>query len=194
MRALPGRPVPAPSKGVRPRPLDILLIEDTPADADRTVRALRIGGVRCRVRIAENGDEALQVLRRKRPARQPDLILLDWYLPKKDGREVLEEIKGDPKLRPIPIVILSVSDHECDISAAYDRHANSFVTKPADLDHFARAMKFIEIFWKGKRSGRRAAKAPAAPSSPERSQRKRHREAETHTSQPRPAARRKKSG
>jgi CheY-like chemotaxis protein len=129
--------------------LEILLIEDTPADADRTVRALRQAEVRCRVRVAESGEEALRLLHRPRRSRRPDLILLDWYLPKKDGREVLEEIKGDPELCPIPIVILSVSDHEGDISAAYDRYANSFVTKPADLDQFAQVMKFVAVFWTG---------------------------------------------
>jgi CheY-like chemotaxis protein len=132
------------------RPVEILLIEDDPTDAQRTVRALRQGRVRCRVKVVEDGEKALLLLRQAPPFR-PDLILLDWYLPKKDGREVLNEIKSDPQLRLVPIVVLTISDQQEDIAAAYNGHANSFVTKPADLDQLARAMKLIEIFWKGHR-------------------------------------------
>jgi len=130
------------------RPVQILLIEDTPADAQRTIRALRKGLVHCRVTVAEDGDEALHLLRQE--AFRPDLILLDWYLPKKDGSAVLRDIKGDPNLRQVPIVVLTMSDRQEDVAAAYNGHANSFVTKPGDLEQFARAMKLIEVFWKGR--------------------------------------------
>jgi CheY-like chemotaxis protein len=140
--------------------VEILLIEDDPADAERTVRALRRGRVRCRVTVAEDGEQALLLLRQQLPVR-PDLILLDWYLPKKDGREVLDEIKSDPELRQVPIVVLTMSDRQEDVAEAYNGHANSFVTKPADLDQFARAMKLIEVFWKG-----RAPKKPRPATAP----------------------------
>ena len=129
--------------------VEILLIEDDPADAERTVRALRRGRVRCRVTVAEDGEQALLLLRQRSPVR-PDLILLDWYLPKKDGREVLDEIKSDPELRQVPIIVLTMSDRQEDVAEAYNGHANSFVTKPADLDQFARAMRLIGVFWKGR--------------------------------------------
>ncbi len=127
---------------------EILLIEDNPDDARRTVRALRKALLRCRVRVVEDGDQAMHMLRK--PGFRPDLILLDWYLPRKGGREVLDEIKSDPALRPVPIVVLTISDRQEDVAAAYDRHANSFVTKPVNEEQFGRAMKLIEMFWKGR--------------------------------------------
>jgi two-component system, chemotaxis family, response regulator Rcp1 len=129
-------------------PAEILLIEDTPDDARRTVRALRKGRVRCRVRVVEDGEQAMHLLRQ--PGFRPDLILLDWYLPRKGGREVLDEIKSDPALRQVPIVVLTISDRQEDVAAAYDSHANSFVTKPVDAEQFSRAMKLIEMFWKAR--------------------------------------------
>jgi two-component system, chemotaxis family, response regulator Rcp1 len=138
------------------RAVEILLIEDSPDDARRTVRALRKGLAHCRVMVVEDGEQALDMLRQ--PAFRPDLILLDWYLPKKCGREVLHEIKSDPQLRQVPIVVLTMSDRQEDVAAAYDGHANSFVTKPVDSEQFGRAMKLIEIFWKG-----RTARPPAVP-------------------------------
>src|SRR5215471_12781740 len=89
------------------RPVEILLIEDTQADARRTIRALRKGAVRCRVTVAENGEQALILLRES--GFRPDLILLDWYLPRIGGREILDEIKNDPELRGVPVVVLTVS-------------------------------------------------------------------------------------
>ena len=135
------------TKAGEDRPVEILLIEDTPIDAERTVSALRKGQVRCRVRVVEDGEQSLLLLRE--PAYRPDVILLDWYLPKKDGREVLNEIKSDPQLRQVPIVVLTISDRQEDVAAAYNGHANSFVTKPVNLEQFARAMRLIKVFWQG---------------------------------------------
>jgi two-component system response regulator len=135
----------------RLRPIEILLIEDTPDEAERTVRALRKGRIRSRITVVEDGEQALDLLRSK-PGFRPDVILLDWYLPKKDGREVLNDIKSDPAFRHVPIVVLTISDRQEDVAAAYDGHANSFVTKPPNLDQFARALKLIEVFWKDRPS------------------------------------------
>lgn len=132
------------------RPVEILLVEDAPIEARRTLRALRKALVRCRVTVVEDGEQALRLLHQ--PAFRPDLILLDWYLPKKDGCEVLAEIKNDPQLRRVPIVVLTISDRQEDIAAAYNGHANSFVTKPVNPEQFARTMKLIEVFWKGRGS------------------------------------------
>jgi CheY-like chemotaxis protein len=137
----------------RHRAIEILLIEDTPDEAKRTVNALRKGRIRCRITVVEDGEQALELLRGARgtqPGFRPDVILLDWYLPKKDGREVLNDIKSDPAFRHVPIVVLTMSDRQEDVAAAYDGHANSFVTKPANMDQFARALKLIEVFWKGR--------------------------------------------
>lgn len=136
-------------RSVHQRPIEILLIEDSPSEATRTVRALRKGRIRSRITVVEDGEQALGLLR-SRPGFRPDVILLDWYLPKRDGREVLNDIKSDPAFRHVPIVVLTISDRQEDVAAAYDGHANSFVTKPTDLDQFARALKLIEVFWKGR--------------------------------------------
>jgi CheY-like chemotaxis protein len=151
-------PPPHRKKVAGDRPVEILLIEDTAADAQRTIRALRKALVRCRVTVVEDGERALCVLRR--PAFRPDLILLDWYLPRKDGREVLDEIKSDPELRGVPIVVLTISDRQEDVTAAYNGRANSFVTKPVNPEQFARTMKLLELFWQGRRS--RASEKPVA--------------------------------
>jgi len=143
----------------RERPLEILLVEDSTEEAQRTIRALRRGQVRCRVRVAEDGEEAMLLLRQQ--AFCPDLVLLDWYLPKKEGRQVLNEIKNDPELRKIPIVVLSISDRQEDVAAAYNGHANSFVTKPVNSEQFARTMKLIEGFWKGRRPPSKDTAVPA---------------------------------
>lgn len=130
------------------RLFEILLIEDTPTEAGRTMRALRQGRIRSRITVVEDGEQALDLLRSQQGFR-PDVILLDWYLPRKGGREVLDDLRSDPALRHVPIVVLSKSNRQEDVAAAYDGHANSFVTKPADLEQLARALKFVEIFWKG---------------------------------------------
>jgi two-component system, chemotaxis family, response regulator Rcp1 len=136
-----------PSRATPARPLEILLIEDTPTEARRTKRALRQGRIRSRITVVEDGEQALALLR-SQPELRPDVILLDWYLPRKGGREVLDDLKSDPAFRHVPIVVLSISDRQEDVAAAYDGHANSFVTKPADLEQFARVLKLVEVLWK----------------------------------------------
>jgi len=131
-------------------PIEILLVEDNPDDADLTLDALRDGRVRNRVTVVEDGVEALAYLRREghyASALRPDLILLDLNLPRKNGREVLAEIKQDPSLRRIPVVIMTSSDDEKDILAAYNLYVNCYVTKPVDLDQFIKVVKTIEHFW-----------------------------------------------
>lgn len=132
------------------RPVEILLVEDNPGDVRLTREALKEGKVRNNLNVAQDGVEALAFLRREgkyADAVRPDLILLDLNLPRKDGREVLEEIKADPALRPIPVVILTSSQAEQDIVRAYDLHANCYVSKPVDLDQFITVVKSIEDFW-----------------------------------------------
>ena len=131
-------------------PVEILLVEDSPADVRLTIEALRDAKVRNNMYVAQDGDEALAFLRREgahADAVRPDLILLDLNLPKKDGREVLEEIKADPQLRRIPVVILTTSEAEQDILRSYDLHANCYITKPVDLDQFITVVRTIEDFW-----------------------------------------------
>ena len=132
------------------RPIEVLLVEDNPGDVRLTREALREGKVRNNLYVASDGVEALRFLRKEAEhadAVRPDLILLDLNLPKKDGREVLEEIKRDPSLRHIPVVILTSSQAESDIVRAYDLHANCYVTKPVDLDQFITVVQSIESFW-----------------------------------------------
>jgi len=132
------------------RPAEILLVEDNPADVRLTREALLEGKVRNNLSVAADGVEALAFLRREGSyagAVVPDLILLDLNLPRKDGREVLEEIKADPSLRHIPVVVLTSSQAEQDILRAYDLHANCYVTKPVDLDQFIHVVQSIEDFW-----------------------------------------------
>jgi CheY-like chemotaxis protein len=130
--------------------IEILLVEDSPDEAALTVDALRDGRVRNRVTVVEDGVEAMAYLRREgrhRAAPRPDLILLDLNLPRKNGREVLAEVKQDLELRRIPVVIMTSSDDEKDILAAYNLHVNCYVTKPVDLDQFIGVVKSIEHFW-----------------------------------------------
>jgi CheY-like chemotaxis protein len=132
------------------QPIEILLVEDNPDDAALTVDALHDGRVRNRVTVLEDGVEALDYLRRQGrhvDAPRPDLVLLDLNLPRKNGREVLTEIKQDPDLRRIPVVIMTSSDDEKDILAAYNLYVNCYVTKPVDLDQFIAVVKTIEHFW-----------------------------------------------
>jgi CheY-like chemotaxis protein len=132
------------------QPIEILLVEDSPDDAALTVDALHEGRVHNRVTVVEDGVEAMAFLRRQDPyadAPRPDLILLDLNLPRKNGREVLTEVKQDPDLRRIPVVIMTSSDDEKDILAAYNLYVNCYVTKPVDLDQFIRVVKSIEHFW-----------------------------------------------
>jgi CheY-like chemotaxis protein len=132
------------------RPIEVLLVEDNPADVRLTQEALKEGKVRNRLHSVPDGVEALAFLHREgkyADAVRPDLILLDLNLPRKSGREVLGEIKTDPGLRHIPVVVLTSSQAEKDIAQAYDLHANCYVTKPVDLDRFIEVVKSIEGFW-----------------------------------------------
>jgi CheY-like chemotaxis protein len=132
------------------RPIDILLVEDNPGDVRLTIEALKDGKVRNRLNVAADGVEALAFLRREGKyagAPRPDVILLDLNLPKKDGREVLAEIKEDEDLRRIPVVVLTTSSSEQDTLRTYNLHANCYITKPVDLDQFIEVVKGIEDFW-----------------------------------------------
>ena len=132
------------------KPVEISLVEDNPGDVRLTQEALNDGKVRNNMHVAEDGVEAVAFLRREgkyADAPRPDLILLDLNLPKKDGREVLAEIKTDEDLKRIPVVVLTTSKAEQDIFRAYDQHANCYITKPVDLDQFITIVKGIEDFW-----------------------------------------------
>ena len=132
------------------QPIEVLLVEDNPGDVRLTREALRDGKVHNNLSVAPDGVEALAFLRREgkyADAPRPDVILLDLNLPRKDGREVLEEVKADPSLRNIPVVILTSSEAERDIAQAYALHANCYITKPVDLDQFITVVKSIEDFW-----------------------------------------------
>jgi CheY-like chemotaxis protein len=138
------------SHEVHGRPIEILLVEDNPGDVRLTIEALREGKVLNRLTVARDGEEAMAALRRQgrfANARRPDIILLDLNLPKKDGREVLEEIKEDPNLMVIPVVILTTSQDEQDVLKSYKLHANCYITKPVDLPQFLAVVKAIEDFW-----------------------------------------------
>jgi chemotaxis family two-component system response regulator Rcp1 len=130
--------------------IEILLVEDNPADVRLTQEALKEAKVRNRLHVVEDGVAAMEFLQREgqyADALRPDLILLDLNLPKKDGREVLEEIKQDSSLKRIPVVVLTTSQAEEDILKTYDLHANCYVTKPVDLDQFITIVRSIEDFW-----------------------------------------------
>ena len=132
------------------RPIEILLVEDNPGDVRLTIEALKDGKVSNRLHVAKDGVEAMAFLRQEgeyAEAPRPDVILLDLNLPKKDGREVLEEIKADEHLRRIPVVVLTTSSSEQDILRTYDLHANCYVTKPVDLEQFMQVVRGIEDFW-----------------------------------------------
>lgn len=130
--------------------LDILLVDDNPGDVRLTMEALKEAKLLNRITNVSDGVEAIAYLRREgkySDATRPDLILLDLNMPKKDGREVLEEIKKDASLKRIPVVVLTTSRAEQDILKAYDLHANCYITKPVDLDQFIKVAKSIDDFW-----------------------------------------------
>jgi len=136
--------------GNRGEPIEILLVEDSPEDAEMTMDALRDGRLRNRITHVEDGVEAMAFLRRQGKyvnAPRPDLILLDLHMPRMNGQEVLAEVKEDPDLRRIPVVMMTTSKEEQDILAAYNLHVNCYVTKPVDMDQFILAVKSIEHFW-----------------------------------------------
>ena len=131
-------------------PIDILLVEDNPADVRLTTETLKSEKIFSNLHVVTDGEEALQFLRREgkfKKAIRPDLILLDLNHPKIDGREVLKEIKNDDDLKAIPVVVLTVSKAESDVIKSYDLHANCYITKPVDLGQFAKVAKSVQEFW-----------------------------------------------
>jgi CheY-like chemotaxis protein len=130
--------------------IEILLVEDNVADARLTVEQLKQCAVSHHICVVGDGEKAMSFLRREGQylnARRPDLIILDLNLPRKDGRQVLTEIKTDPVLRQIPVIILTTSGAKEDIDKSYDLHANCFITKPMHLDGFTTVVEAIENFW-----------------------------------------------
>jgi two-component system, chemotaxis family, response regulator Rcp1 len=132
------------------RMIDILLVEDNPGDVRLTREVFKDSKLRNQLFVCGDGEEALDFLhRRGRHAAvpRPDIVLLDLNLPRKDGREVLAEIKADPRLRTIPIVVLTTSDNDLDILRSYQLYANSYITKPVDLAQFVRVVSSIQDYW-----------------------------------------------
>jgi CheY-like chemotaxis protein len=130
--------------------IEVLLVEDSAGDVRLTREAFKDAKVHINLHVASDGAEAMEFLKREGKqanAARPDLILLDLNLPKKDGREVLEEIKGSPALKSIPVVILTTSASEADILRSYRLHANCYITKPVGLDGFLEVVKSIDSFW-----------------------------------------------
>ncbi|MBI3822885.1 MAG: response regulator [Planctomycetes bacterium] len=139
-----------PAKQSDDEKVEILLVEDTESDARRTLDALREGKVRNRVVWVQDGQQAIDFLHKEgtfAEAARPDLILLDWHLPKISGADVLAHIKEDPHLKRIPVVIMTGSREERAVLEAYDRHANCFVNKPMDVREFINVVRSIEDFW-----------------------------------------------
>jgi chemotaxis family two-component system response regulator Rcp1 len=138
------------STGIFAAPIEVLLVEDSPGDVRLTREALKDARVHIGLHVALDGMEAMAFLKREGEhahAPRPDLILLDLNLPKKDGREVLKEIKENPALMSIPVVILTTSGSEADILHSYQLHANCYITKPVDLDGFLKVVQSIDSFW-----------------------------------------------
>jgi two-component system, chemotaxis family, response regulator Rcp1 len=130
--------------------IEILLVEDNPGDVDLTKEALQDAKIRNRLHVVDDGAKAVDFLYKRGEyvdAPRPDIVLLDLNLPKKDGRQVLEEIKADPELAEIPVVILTTSQAEEDILRSYQLHANCYITKPVDFKQFMHVVKAIEDFW-----------------------------------------------
>jgi len=133
-----------------PETFDILLVEDNPGDARLAQEALKEGRMTSRLKVVVDGVEAMAYLRREgiyADSPRPDLVLLDLNLPRKDGRQVLAEMKEDPELRRIPVVVLTTSQAGQDILRSYDLHANCYITKPVDLDRFIAVVRSIEEYW-----------------------------------------------
>jgi len=132
------------------RPIQVLLVEDSPTDLLMTREALEHSKVLLTLHVVEDGVKTMEFLRRSGKyanSPRPDLILLDLNLPKKDGREVLAEVKADPQLRVIPVVVLTTSKADEDVARAYQSHANCFITKPVGFANFNEVMRSIEKFW-----------------------------------------------
>jgi CheY-like chemotaxis protein len=138
------------SIGTDAKPMEVLLVEDSAGDVRLTREALKDAKVHVHLQVVSDGIEAMAFLKREGQhvqAPRPDLILLDLNLPKKDGRQVLEEIKQSPSLKSIPVVILTTSASEADILRSYMLHANCYITKPVDLNGFLDVVKSIDNFW-----------------------------------------------
>ncbi|MES2836468.1 MAG: response regulator [Bacteroidota bacterium] len=134
----------------KPKPINILLVEDNPADIRLTKEVLKEGKIRNVLNIVMDGEEALLYLKKEghfKNAISPDIVLLDLNLPKKDGREVLAEIKSDDNLKCIPVIILTTSSAEQDILNTYAHHANCYIMKPVDFNQFIKVVRSIENFW-----------------------------------------------
>jgi len=130
------------------RPIQILLVEDSPGDVSLTRAALAQSRIANELHVVGDGDLALEFLRSADADHpRPDLVLLDLNLPRTDGREVLTQVKDDPTLRRIPVIVLTSSADEADVLKSYDLHANSYITKPVDFDEFLAAVHSIEDFW-----------------------------------------------
>ncbi|MBF0283172.1 MAG: response regulator [Magnetococcales bacterium] len=132
------------------QPIEILLVEDNPGDVELTREALLESKVHNRLHVVHDGEQALDFLHGRHEYSdkpRPDLILLDLNLPRRNGREVLQEIKGDDQLKAIPVVVLTTSRAEEDVLRSYKLHANCYVTKPVDLDKFFQVIRSIEQFW-----------------------------------------------
>jgi two-component system response regulator len=135
---------------IQTRPIQILLVEDSPSDAKLTISALKLAKVANELHHVEDGVQAMEFLRRQgkyEKSPRPDLILLDLNLPRKDGREVLKEMKEDPKFTNIPVIVLTTSNAEKDVLQSYQLHCNCYVTKPVNFDRFLECVRSIEHFW-----------------------------------------------
>ncbi len=131
------------------RPLDVVLVEDNPADVRLTTEILNEAAAPVQLHLASDGEQGLEVIRELGSEHRLDLVLLDYNLPRKSGLEVLRECKGDPDLRSIPVVMLSGSGEDRDIRRCYEHHANAYVTKPLEFDRFNDVIRAIERFWLG---------------------------------------------
>ena len=138
------------SKAAPMNNLHILVVEDSPGDARLILEAFKESKLKTKISVTADGVDALAFLKhqgRYAQAERPDIILLDLNLPRKDGRELLEEIKNDDNFKAIPVLVLTTSSSRDDIIGSYERHANSFITKPADMDEFIDVVKSVENFW-----------------------------------------------
>jgi len=134
----------------RSKPIEILLIEDNLGDNRLTIEVFKEADVPNNIQVVSNGKEAMKYLNKEnsfRDANRPNLILLDLNIPKKDGREILKELKEDPQLKCIPTIVLTTSESEMDIKSTYEHYANAYITKPLDLNEFIEVIKSIEEYW-----------------------------------------------
>lgn len=135
-------------KPISGKPIEILLVEDNEGDVFLTRRVFEKANIKNAITVAEDGEKAMELLN-SRLENLPDIVLLDINLPKKDGKQVLEEIKSDPKLRALPVVILTSSKADKDILESYDLHANSYIVKPVTIEKFGEVATIVQNFWFG---------------------------------------------